>query len=211
MLSTMREHLRLSPAGVIAVVALVFAMAGGAFAANGGSGATTSAKAKRGPKGPKGPKGATGAQGPKGDTGPMGPAGPAGAKGDTGLVGPPGPAGPTETTLPKEKTLTGTWSIGSQMEAPGVQFAPISYGMLLASAPTPNFVAKGAGTGTAPCPGSAEEPKATPGNLCVYAQEETQLVSAAAFVNTAPKNGIIVKFFTEEFAEAYGSWAVTAP
>lgn len=83
MLSSFRN--RFGIPGVISVVALVFAMFGGAYAAsdngNSGSEATASAKAKQGPKGPKGPKGA------KGDTGPAGPAGPAGAKGDTGAQG----------------------------------------------------------------------------------------------------------------------------
>jgi hypothetical protein len=61
----------------VAVIALVFAMMGGAYAAsNGGGNATSSAK-----KGPRGPKG------PKGDTGPAGAQGPAGAKGDAGSPG----------------------------------------------------------------------------------------------------------------------------
>jgi hypothetical protein len=69
----------------VAVIALVFAMLGGAYAAtNDGGKATASAKAKKGPRGPKGPKG---------DTGPAGPAGPAGAKGDTGAKGDKGDTG----------------------------------------------------------------------------------------------------------------------
>lgn len=58
----------------IAVIALVFAMLGGAYAASGNNDgkATASAKAKKGPRGPRGP---------------VGPAGPAGAKGDTGAGG----------------------------------------------------------------------------------------------------------------------------
>jgi hypothetical protein len=79
MLSLLRN--RFGIPGVISVIALVFAMMGGAYAAsNNGDGgkATASAKAKRGPKGPKGAKG---------DTGPAGPQGPAGAKGDTGAAG----------------------------------------------------------------------------------------------------------------------------
>jgi hypothetical protein len=72
--------------GVISVIALVFAMFGGAYAASNDSGgkATASAKAK---KGPRGPRGATGPAGPAGPVGPAGPAGPAGAKGDTGAAG----------------------------------------------------------------------------------------------------------------------------
>ncbi len=72
--------------GVISVIALVFAMFGGAYAAtnNGGGKASASAKAK---KGPRGPKGATGPAGPAGPAGPQGPAGAPGAKGDTGAAG----------------------------------------------------------------------------------------------------------------------------
>jgi hypothetical protein len=69
--------------GVISVIALVFAMLGGAYAAsqNSGGKATASAKAKRGPKGPKGA------------TGPAGPAGPQGAAGANGKDGSNGSAG----------------------------------------------------------------------------------------------------------------------
>ena len=81
--------------GVISVIALVFAMFGGAYAAtNSGGKATSSAKAKKGPRGPRGPKG---------DTGPVGPAGPAGAKGDTGANGSngsPGADGKSVTGVP---------------------------------------------------------------------------------------------------------------
>jgi len=79
MFSTLRT--RFGIPGVISVIALVFAMIGGAYAANNSASdgkATASAKAKKGPRGPKGPKG---------DTGPAGPAGPQGAKGDTGATG----------------------------------------------------------------------------------------------------------------------------
>jgi Collagen triple helix repeat (20 copies) len=92
--------------GVIAVIALVFAMLGGAYAATdkGGSGnATASAKGKRGPRGKPGK---TGPQGPAGPVGPAGPAGPAGAAGPKGNAGPQGSAGlkgPTGAT-----GLTGT-------------------------------------------------------------------------------------------------------
>jgi hypothetical protein len=82
MFSTLRT--RFGIPGVISVMALVFAMFGGAYAASNssdGGKATASAKAKKGPRGPKGAKGDTGAAGPQG------PAGPAGAKGDAGAAG----------------------------------------------------------------------------------------------------------------------------
>jgi hypothetical protein len=82
MFSTLRT--RFGIPGVISVIALVFAMLGGAYAANNSSSAgkaTASAKVKRGPRGPKG------ATGPAGPLGPAGPQGPAGAKGDAGSNG----------------------------------------------------------------------------------------------------------------------------
>jgi Collagen triple helix repeat (20 copies) len=95
MLSRLRNQI--GTAGlIVAIVALVAALGGGAYAAAGSGGggkATASAKGKPGPKGPKG------AAGPAGPAGAVGPAGPAGAKGDTGsagsngLPGNPGTAG----------------------------------------------------------------------------------------------------------------------
>src|ERR1700729_4312957 len=82
MFSTLRT--RFGIPGSISVIALVFAMFGGAYAAsNSASGgkATASAKAKKGPRGPKG------ATGPAGPAGPQGPAGPAGAQGPAGAAG----------------------------------------------------------------------------------------------------------------------------
>ena len=108
---------QITPATVMAFVALVFAITGGAFAATGSSGsgnggspaakATASvtsvhavtAKAKkkaastRGPAGPKGATGATGATGPAGATGATGPGGPAGGPGPTGNNGEKGEKG----------------------------------------------------------------------------------------------------------------------
>jgi hypothetical protein len=85
-----RLHARLGTAGlVVAVIALVFALAGGAIAANNNS-ATAS---KAGPRGKTGKTGKTGPQGPKGDAGPAGPQGPKGDAGSQGGVGPAGPAG----------------------------------------------------------------------------------------------------------------------
>ncbi|HEY5814998.1 MAG TPA: hypothetical protein VIS95_01500 [Solirubrobacterales bacterium] len=85
MLSPLRN--RFGIPGVISVIALVFAMLGGAYAASndGGSGAKATASAAK--QGPPGPRGKRGKPGPPGPAGPQGPAGPAGAKGDTGAAG----------------------------------------------------------------------------------------------------------------------------
>lgn len=100
-----RKHL--TPSTFIALIALVFAVTGGAFAAGShGNGAQATAstasthalaakaksKAKAPARGPAGPKGATGA------TGATGPAGPAGATGPAGGTGPAGPQGPQGNT-----------------------------------------------------------------------------------------------------------------
>jgi hypothetical protein len=85
MLSAIRSRLRLSPAGVIAVIALVFAITGGAYAAN-DLGATAS-KAKAGKPGPRGKPGPAGPAGPAGPVGPAGPAGRAGTNGTNGTNG----------------------------------------------------------------------------------------------------------------------------
>ena len=88
MLSPLRN--RFGIPGAISVVALVFAMLGGAWAAgNSGKGATTSAKVKA-KRALRGPKGLTGPQGP---VGPRGPAGVNGKDGVNGSDGTPGADG----------------------------------------------------------------------------------------------------------------------
>jgi hypothetical protein len=137
MFSTLRN--RFGIPGVISVIALVFALVGGAFAANNlggsGNGATASAKKSlKGPRGPRGRKGATGAAGPAGAagaagrdgtpglngedgaTGPKGATGTIGLGGTAGATGPTGPEGPQGEpwtaggTLPPGETLTGVWA-----------------------------------------------------------------------------------------------------
>jgi hypothetical protein len=93
MFSAMRRRVRISPATVIASLALVFAMTGGAYAAS--KYVITSAKQIK----PsvlaqlKGKAGANGAQGAPGAQGPAGPQGPAGAKGENGANGTKGTDG----------------------------------------------------------------------------------------------------------------------
>ena len=94
--------------GMIAVIALVFAMLGGAYAASNGSsgkGATASAKKSlKGPRGPRGPKGATGAAGPAGSAGAKGSTGAAGAAGQDGGPGTAGQDGANVASISFEGT-----------------------------------------------------------------------------------------------------------
>jgi hypothetical protein len=112
MLSSLRT--RFGIPGVISVIALVFAMLGGAYAASNNSGA---GKATASAKGPRGPRGKTG---PAGPAGPAGPQGSAGAKGDTGAKGDKGDpgnngTGVTNSAEPKGANCTegGTKFVGT--------------------------------------------------------------------------------------------------
>jgi hypothetical protein len=92
---------RPSPALVIALIALFFALGGSGYAASRAIVSSSSAKTRgvrhrrhgpRGPKGPPGPMGATGAAGPRGAMGLKGLAGTRGATGPQGPQGVPGTA-----------------------------------------------------------------------------------------------------------------------
>lgn len=142
MRSAIRRHL--NSTSIVAFVALIFAMTGGAFAmsshgGDAGSGASAAAtlataaktktlataakaktKAKVGPRGPAGKNGAPGATGATGLAGATGPAGAAGSKGETGAQGETGSAGPTGPAGPKGETgATGAkgepWPVGGTL------------------------------------------------------------------------------------------------
>jgi len=189
--------------GVISVIALVFAMFGGAYAAsNSGGGeqlADASKRAKKKKKAKRGPRGPRGAKGAKGEAGPAGPAGPQGvpgakgadgapgAKGDvgaTGAMGVTGAKGATGTDgtfstepLPSGETLTGVW-VGSAGSA-GVPVGPqISFPIALGGELTASHFVAPAATPPAECPGSLSEPKAATGHLCVYAEETSGVVTS---------------------------------
>lgn len=138
-----RVSRHLTPSTAIALLALVFAITGGAFAATGsGSGndrssgigrhatltasaakAKAKAKAKPGPRGPAGPKGAAGATGPAGPAGATGPAGPTGPQGPQGNPGSNGsngePGAPGASVTSKEKA---TGALGPHCTEGGSEF-----------------------------------------------------------------------------------------
>jgi hypothetical protein len=112
MFSALRKRFHVTPATVIATLALVFAMTGGAYAAKHYLITSTKqispkvlkalkgANGKNGTAGPAGPAGAAGAgtagaQGAQGAQGPQGSAGTNGEKGATGTNGGVGPTGAT--------------------------------------------------------------------------------------------------------------------
>ncbi|HET7589046.1 MAG TPA: hypothetical protein VFK14_02505 [Solirubrobacterales bacterium] len=180
-------HQKLGTAGlVVAIVALVAAMTGGAFAAGGGhltgkekKEVKKIAKKFAGKRGKAGAPGATGPQGPKGDTGAAGAKGDTGAKGDKGDRGDRGPEGPEGSpwtaggVLPSGKTETGTYAMG--LNTAPVTYGAISFPIPLAEIPSGEVIPMPpAGEPTAStenCPGTASDPSAEPGFLCVYVVE----------------------------------------
>lgn len=267
MLSPLRT--RFGIPGVISVIALVFAMFGGAYAAtNDGGHATASAKGK------PGPRGKTGKTGPAGPAGPQGPAGPAGANGKDGAngsngtngvsvtsksfegeeepagepceeqggsefksgspatyacngkVGKEGPPGPScdevtgECLLPSGATETGVWA-GQGIKSstmPGVRVS-LSYPLRVSFEPTFHYVKLSEfQTPPAACPGLFSEPKAEPGNLCIYERGPVNIAEPPEFCNgiLAPDVssgcGLEINMETEGVeGRDSGSWAVTAP
>ena len=260
---------RIGIPGIISVIALVFAMIGGAYAANSSPGGATASKA-----GPRGPRGKTGKAGPAGPVGPVGPAGSqgsAGAKGDTGAPGAPGkdgtsvtnttvptssatcshlggaefkvgagtpttacngeegpegPEGPEGSpwtdsgTLPLLATETGTWGISgftTETFHPEV-FAPISFTIPLVAALDASHVhySTEASFGST-CTGTAANPTAPSGHLCVYQAHEHHTVFVEIlrpdFLPGANTVGTMVDIQligeVESQGEALGTWAVT--
>jgi hypothetical protein len=237
MFSTLRT--RFGIPGVISVIALVFAMFGGAYAASNSSNngkATASAKAKKGPRGPKGatgPAGPAGAQGPagaKGDAGANGSNGAAGATGPTGAKGATGAEGSPWTaggTLPAGKTETGTWvaNLGENASQTTVQ---ISFPIPLATAPTNhvhlNYQETLASVGSGGCELQLEsttaKPIAPPDTLCVFTRYEPeehpttfQFFGSSGLEEGVTTTGTTMWLFDQTpgtLDMTNGTWAVTA-
>jgi collagen type I/II/III/V/XI/XXIV/XXVII alpha len=229
-------HQKLGTAGfIIAIVALVVALGGGAYAASGGlSGKQKKEVEKIAQKyaGKPGKNGATGAAGPAGAAGGKGDAG---AKGDQGVAGNPGSPGEpgkegkqgkegrsgfTET-LPAGKTETGSWAVGETAVGDTSNvFAPISFAIPLAAglgAAQVHYVATGE-TAPAGCTGGTSEiPTAEPGNLCIYATSNPFLGflaidksgASGAGAEGASPTGAVLAFSGVEESAAYGTFAVT--
>jgi Collagen triple helix repeat (20 copies) len=210
-MSSIRRHL--SYANVIATLALVFAMSGGALAATHYLIISTKQIKPSVLKKLKGNRGASGLRGSTGATGATGATGPQGTKGEQG------PAGPFPSTLPTGQTLTGAY------EADGADYsntvtaiagASISFQFPLAAAPATHFIAAGA-TPPAQCPGTVLHPKALSGNLCVYEGgfeevKEVVIYEPASGTPGASAFGaglVVTSNLKEGHFYSNGTWAVT--
>lgn len=205
----------LTPPTALAVIALVFAMSGGAIAAKNANDSAEASKSQRGLKGPRGkqgPRGLQGPQGPKGETGATGPQGPQGSQGPKGDVGDPWTAG---GFLPSGKSVGGTWVAGvgpGIFPGPtGVAAASISFGLPIKGVPTVKVVKKnqeGVEHATE-CPGSLIAPKAANGVLCLYTAEEA---AGMALHEASPGPfGAVVTWLGSPGTGSGGVWIVTAP
>jgi hypothetical protein len=201
--------------------------AAGAKGANGAAGTPGAA----GPAGPVGATGPAGAAGTAGSAGPKGENGKDGAKGEKGETGTTG----FTATLPSKQTETGTWAVSQETIEFGPPAAvsfpiPLAAGLdeehvhlqpPLAETPTAEEL-KAVEEFEETCPGSAESPKATPGNFCVYAGRLGELALERVVTPSSPGNelgtgtgGAIILLSVlgtaTEPRVGWGDWAVTAP
>lgn len=222
MKKALARGLRVSPALVVAMLALFVAVTGSAVATT--SALITGAQIKNGSitgadvknksltsndirgqlRGARGLPGVPGTKGDKGDKG---------VKGDKGETGQPGPF---PTTLPAGKTLKGSWAVGGY--GTGDQtVTDISFPYPLADAPVPHLIAPDA-LPPPGCSGTVANPGADAGHLCIFRGSEDRIEVVG---NYNPENGVknqastkgIVVYATNSSAFNYwtgGTWAVTA-
>jgi hypothetical protein len=243
---------RFSYANVVATLALVFAMSGGALAASKylitsskqiKPSVLKSLKGKTGPAGAAGIAGPAGAVGPAGATGAQGPAGPQGPAGEQGVAGVEGKAGKNGTngkegspwtaggTLPAEATETGAWSFGpttDQANIPLASFAiPLTQALTKGHAhfinekgqeePEPGVEVDPSVAGA--CLGTAAEPKAASGNLCIYAAFVSNVLTGSIGIKdpvtgeegATARTGAIMQTVSAAAGPMFasGTWAVT--
>jgi hypothetical protein len=224
---------------IIACVALIASLAGGAYAASGGLSAKQKKEVKKiakqfaGKPGATGAAGAKGDQGPKGDTGPEGKQGAAGTNGTNGTNGEDGACSEENPvcTLPSGATETGAWALGRE-ESALFKFVGVSFNLSLDDAPEVHVIAENEkekifeeGVGISEidqpkCPGTVDQPKASPDTLCLYTGLEENIAlsnldnpSTSDFDESTRSyvTGAAVSFFpSAPNSVAVGTWAVTA-
>lgn len=142
-----------------------------------------------------------------------------GLRGLQGVPGAPGPKGergepgPLLEALPSGKTLKGGYTYAGHYVSGYRPTDLIAYPVPLAFTPTAHVIAIN-GAPTAECPGTAEEPKAAPGSLCVY-QTRNDSSTALGATNEFAKGHLGAVLFAgvpeNTNFEFEGTWAVTAP
>ena len=231
---------RPSPAMVVAVVALVSSLTGGAVAATLITGddiaqnaiakkhikknAVVSKKVKNGSLLAKDFKAGQLVAGAPGPVGPAGAAclptipecvGPKGDKGDPGTPGTngaQGEPGPFPGTLPTGKTIRGHYSMSAKATAVS-DFASdnISFGFKFATPPT--LVKVASGGSDANCPGNNDNPGANPGFLCVFQSGFQANHTGIQSIDGPDEFGISLFIWSSAAGMFwdYGTWAATSP
>jgi hypothetical protein len=228
-----RLHNHLTYANIVATLALVFAMGGGAYAAKQYLITSTnqiSPEALRALMRSMGPVGKQAAPDNEGPT-ESGPKGKKGSRGATGPTGPTGPAGPTGPQGPLQAGVTegGEWSMTTPAKSGEIRVVPISFNIPLAKPIRPTKVhLVGPEEGfeepkeklPVGCSGNFEKPVAAPGNFCVFAQillnvreisPGFPIIQGLEEELGADKIGtrLIFETFKEEEVVADGDWVVT--
>jgi hypothetical protein len=183
-----------------------------------------------GAQGPAGPAGATGLAGATGPAGAAGTKGETGAEGKEGKVGKEGKAGLPGSpwavggTLPSGKTETGEWAFGEVepttltiLEVPVASF-PIELAAPLNKNERAHYIAPNGmeinvneeEVPSTACKGTAEEPSAEPGNLCVYAGQMHKAETSSASFSPISKAGATLRVVAKAGGNGQGTWAVTA-
>jgi hypothetical protein len=226
---------RLSPSMIVAAVALLVALGGGAIAAStlpansvGTKQVINHSLLKKDFKNGQLPRGKRGPRGPRGLTGARGPAGPQGPKGDTG---PPGLS--ALRPVPHGQTLRGAIGgdfhafdstasdFGVDMTMP--MFAPVGLSdddVFVNVAHWQNAGGQTAPTTTdtnAGCTGTPENPTAPPGKVCIYVSGADHAFNVAGlsvlFGTGASKYGFKLKWDASTAGDTFvdATWAYTAP
>jgi hypothetical protein len=228
MSSPIRRHFNY--ANIVATLALLFAMSGGALAATHYLITSTkqiSPKVLKTLKGANGKNGAAGPAGPAG-VGTQGPQGPAGTAGTNGEKGEKGPPGPTEfSVLPPGQSERGTWVIS--VDSTEFKRVSISFPIWLEKPMTHyQLVGKGedgkaVGKEKACEGGTVENPVAAPGWFCLYTRELSEAEFGDEGEGALRSNEIghdeevgrsgatLVIKSAGEAPEGLGVWVVTAP
>lgn len=218
---------RVSPAMVIAMLALFVALTGTAVATTSAlitgkqikNSSITGLDVKNKSLTPKDFRGSV--RGPRGLRGPAGAAGAPGAQGAPGTPGAQGPPGPFTDTLPAGKSQKGAWSaVENATAASQATAGAISFNFPLTAKPTPHLIPPG-GVVPAGCGGTATDPAADPGHLCVFEGFKSNATfagfydssSSAGFVGQTNKQGTLLVYNSAAggLLQAFGTWAVTAP
>jgi hypothetical protein len=116
------------------------------------------------------------------------------------------------------KTIQGNYAGGAvAASANDDAWENISWGFDLGTAPQEHYIPDG-GVPPAECPGTAENPQAAPGHLCVFESFSVNLASVTIFTGTTGGTGQASRWGAGLWIQStaagnffsYGTWAVTA-